>query len=139
MKEKKEPIEIKWVNSLPSKPGAYVIETMSAMSNKRRLEAKFDGKSFDISNQVFVAYLNEEFASDDDNKHPQLNATWSRGKSVGSIVSDCGDGIKISGAGLDPSDRDYYGGYLVGESMSESLITLILEMHKTQQQKNANG
>lgn len=46
------------IDELPEKPGLYIIETESSfIKSKHRFEARFNGKHFDITNQVFKRYL----------------------------------------------------------------------------------
>jgi hypothetical protein len=43
----------------PTSPGKYIIRTISRMGNVNRFEARFDGKNFDISNQIATHWLEE--------------------------------------------------------------------------------
>lgn len=51
-----------WINikdELPVVKGNYIVETITYYS-KRRLETSFNGKKFDVNNQVVVRWLKEE-------------------------------------------------------------------------------
>ena len=65
---------------------------------------------------------------------PQINATWKKGNDGSSIVSDLPSGI------INPEmlheykeSLDYYGGYLVAESLTPKTIEYILALHKREQ------
>ena len=60
--------------------------------------------------------------------HPQEKATWMLGTNNNCIVSDIPDGILIPGA-IDLQAVDYYGGYLVCESIQKEVAELIIEQH----------
>jgi len=47
-------------NKLPDKEGKYVIKTTTAFNNILKLEAFFNGKSFDVRNQVVTHWLKED-------------------------------------------------------------------------------
>lgn len=46
-------------DTLPYKPGKYVIETKTGMGNINRFESYFDGHKFHFSNQTLVRWLEE--------------------------------------------------------------------------------
>lgn len=50
---------MEWVNKQPEKSGKYVVETKTQMGNTHRIEAYWNGKSWNFSNQLFVKYLKE--------------------------------------------------------------------------------
>jgi hypothetical protein len=43
----------------PTKPGKYIIRTVTSRKNVNRFEARFDGKNFDINNQITTHWLEE--------------------------------------------------------------------------------
>lgn len=53
---------MKWINILdllPEEPGKYIVETKTSMGNVNKFQARFNGKSFDVRNQVVVKWLKE--------------------------------------------------------------------------------
>jgi hypothetical protein len=51
---------MEWLESLPENPGKYIVETKTMMGNTNRVNAYFNGKHWDLSNQTFVKYLKEK-------------------------------------------------------------------------------
>lgn len=49
-----------WCNELPKEEGTYIVETVSMMGNLRRIEAFWNGKRWNFSNQLFKKYLKNE-------------------------------------------------------------------------------
>lgn len=57
---------MEWLTTNPEKPGRYIVETISyfwtnmlTRSKNHRLEAYWNGKSWNFTNQTFVKYLKE--------------------------------------------------------------------------------
>lgn len=48
------------VKTLPTKEGHYIVETITGMGNKRRLETYFNGKKFTCTNQIVINWLKED-------------------------------------------------------------------------------
>lgn len=54
---------MKWVKiteELPIYKGKYVVETVTNYNNTLKFETTFNGKKFDVNNQVVVRWLKEE-------------------------------------------------------------------------------
>lgn len=43
----------------PTKPGKYIVKTITPHKNVGRFDAKFNGNSFDVNNQIVTHWLNE--------------------------------------------------------------------------------
>ena len=50
---------MEWIDKQPEIAGKYIVETKTQMGNIRRLEAYWNGKSWNFTNQKFVKYLKE--------------------------------------------------------------------------------
>ena len=48
---------LNWVTSLPNEIGYYIVETKSMMGRLQRLEAFWNGKKWNFTNQEFVRRL----------------------------------------------------------------------------------
>lgn len=54
---------MKWIQIdtiLPLNPGKYILKTKTMAGNIHRVESYFNGKAFNITNQVIIAWLYEE-------------------------------------------------------------------------------
>ena len=56
----KKQTAVEWLESLPENSGKYIVETKTMMGNTNRVNAYFNGKHWDLSNQTFVKYLKEK-------------------------------------------------------------------------------
>lgn len=51
---------MEWSNTLPTKEGKYIVQTKSMMGNFRVIEAYYNGKHWNFSNQIFVKYIKDD-------------------------------------------------------------------------------
>lgn len=50
---------MEWIYNNPVRPGKYIVTTITDFKNTHVLEAIWNGKRWNFSNQVFVKYLKE--------------------------------------------------------------------------------
>lgn len=55
---------MRWIsiNDLPTNEGKYVVKTRTMTGNIHKVECYFNGKNFNVTNQVVFEWLNEEEA-----------------------------------------------------------------------------
>lgn len=53
---------MEWIaeNSHPRKIGKYIVQTRTVMGNTQKLEAYWNGKSWNVSNQMVIKWLKED-------------------------------------------------------------------------------
>ena len=50
---------MEWRNDNPTFVGKYIVKTRTLMGNIHKLEAYWNGKSWNVSNQIEIEYLKE--------------------------------------------------------------------------------
>ncbi len=50
---------MEWLYTNPTKPGKYIVTTVTKMNNHNTFESYWNGNNWSFSNQTFVKYLKE--------------------------------------------------------------------------------